>query len=293
GEYKHQELKHHYSRTNKQNHEAQIAQHEYRKRLLQNIQERNNPQRQIALTESNIERLPYTDPEVKYHMAFGKQFFMDLDEIEDDDDNALKDFHKQLKIYVLHYLFQSREQFFEHDIDALVFENNRIYRHKVVRINYTTYDLRRDQDSVNPRTHPDIIVLSPENSPHPFTYGRVVGVFHANVRFKETLNLPAVRHHRVDFLWVRWYQFDSDYPSGWQGKRLHRLSFLDSRSSSAFGFVDPADVLRGVHIIPAFHYGKTQHLLPSKSIGRQYEAIDSFGSRQIETTDWKFYYVNM
>lgn len=60
--------------------------------------------------------------------------------------------------------------------------NNQLYRHKVVRINYTTYDLRRDQDSINPRTHPHIITLSMPGTDHPFTYGRVIGVFHANVR---------------------------------------------------------------------------------------------------------------
>ena len=38
--------------------------------------------------------------------------------------------------------------------------NDRIYRHKVLRVNYTTYNVHRDQDSLNPRTHGDIMVLS-------------------------------------------------------------------------------------------------------------------------------------
>ena len=39
-----------------------------------------------------------------------------------------------------------------------------IYRHKVLRINYTTYDMRRDQDSVNPQTHPDVMLLADESN---------------------------------------------------------------------------------------------------------------------------------
>ncbi|THV01770.1 hypothetical protein K435DRAFT_570068, partial [Dendrothele bispora CBS 962.96] len=62
---------------------------------------------------------------------------------------------------------------------------------------------------------------------------------------------------------------------------------------SAFGFVHPTDVLHGIHIIPALHYGRTQCYLPSTSIARQYKAITPSSSRQLETKDWKFYYVNI
>jgi len=48
----------------------------------------------------------------------------------------------------------------------VTFLNNRIYSHKVLRVNYTTYDMRREQDSLNPRTHPDIMVLSQEPKMH-------------------------------------------------------------------------------------------------------------------------------
>ncbi|THU76429.1 hypothetical protein K435DRAFT_813415 [Dendrothele bispora CBS 962.96] len=222
GENQHQQVKGYYERTNKQDHEAQIACHDHRTMLLHDIRERNrlhSTRKQIALTESHNEPLPYTDPEAKYHMAFGKQFFLDLNDLEYDKDIALK----------------------------------------VVRINYTTYDLRRNQDSINPRTHPDIMVLSPPDSIHPFIYGRVIGIFHCNVQLKKTARFKAIRHHRVDFLWVRWYQYDSNYPSGWQAKRTT----------------------------------STQRYLSSTSIARQYEAITPDGSCKIETNDWKFYYVNI
>ena len=36
-------------------------------------------------------------------------------------------------------------------------------RHKVIRINHTTYDGRLNQDSLNPRTHADFMVLAHED----------------------------------------------------------------------------------------------------------------------------------
>lgn len=46
-----------------------------------------------------------------------------------------------------------------HEHLSLRIANNRIYHHRVCRINYTTYDVRRAQDSINPRTHADISTL--------------------------------------------------------------------------------------------------------------------------------------
>ena len=57
-----------------------------------------------------------------------------------------------------------------------------------MRVNYTTYDMRRDQDTINPRTHADVMVLNPgdeesEDERHPYWYARVCGIFHANVLY--------------------------------------------------------------------------------------------------------------
>ena len=43
----------------------------------------------------------------------------------------------------------------------VIFKGNCIYWHPLLQINYTTYDLRRETDSVNPRTdHWDIMLLT-------------------------------------------------------------------------------------------------------------------------------------
>lgn len=168
----------------------------------------------------------------------------------------------------------------------VIFINDHIFRHKVLRINYTTYDLRREQDSLNPRTHTDIMVLSRE-AEHPYWYARILGIFHTNVVYTGD-NAPGFDSspgpQQMDFAWVRWFGRDpNNYQSGWKAKCLHRLGFIAADEPGAFGFLDPSQIIRGVHLIPAFAYGRTEELLPP-SIARPIHENNE---------DWKFYYVNM
>lgn len=168
---------------------------------------------------------------------------------------------------------------------------NLIYSHKVMRVNYTTYDLRREQDTISIRTKPDIILLSREDSPdsdgaapHPYWYARVIGIFHADV-IHTGLQSKSLLPQRMDFLWVRWLGRDYSrlHQCGWKARRLMRVGFQDGSSPGAFGFLDPALVIRSVHLEPAFALGRTdEYLLPS--IARQPSDEDK---------DWAFYYVNM
>ena len=112
--------------------------------------------------------------------------------------------------------------------------------------------------------------------PHPYWYARILGVFHMNVR-------QGQRVQRMDILWVRWFGRDLEEPSGWAAKRLHRIGFFDGNQPGAFGFLDPDIVIRAVHLIPAFMYGRANALLP-KSIARRPSDKDK---------DWNWYYVNM
>ena len=176
-------------------------------------------------------------------------------------------------------------RFTDSDRQTLTFVNNRIYRHKVVRINYTTYDVRRAQDSLNPRTYADVMVLSHENEdkdPHPYWYARIIGVFHAQVRHMGPRS-KSTDVQRMNFLWVRWFGRDLNYKAGWNAKRPYRLGFMHPEDQEPFGFLDPNEVIRGVHLIPAFAYGRTKDIL-APSIARQPQEKDE---------DWVFYYVNM
>jgi len=59
--------------------------------------------------------------------------------------------------------------------------NNIMYVHKALQINFTTYDNQHDQDTINPCTHSDVIMLSDSNSRHPYCYAHVLGIYHASI----------------------------------------------------------------------------------------------------------------
>lgn len=162
---------------------------------------------------------------------------------------------------------------------SLKLVNDRIYRHKVLRINYTTYNARRSQDSLNPCTHGDIMVLS-RDDPHPYWYARIVGIFHAMVvRIGAKSNSREPK--KMEFLFVRWFGLDSEEVGGWNAKKLHQIGFVEG--DAAFGFVDPADVIRAVHLIPRFAHGQTKDKL-GPSFARSVLDNDE---------DWVQYYMNM
>ncbi|KAI0056177.1 hypothetical protein BV25DRAFT_1814475, partial [Artomyces pyxidatus] len=165
----------------------------------------------------------------------------------------------------------------------------RIYRHKVLRINYTTYDLRCAQDSINPCTHADIMVLSCEDDDgtakhHYYWYAHVIGVYHANIIYTGP-GAKTTEPQRMEFLWVRWFGRDgpSRYKSSWKAQAPHRVGFVDAEAGGAFGFLNPNPVIRAVHLIPAFHYGRTRSLLPPSIIRPKAD----------NDVDYWFYYIGM
>jgi hypothetical protein len=171
------------------------------------------------------------------------------------------------------------------DRSNVILLNNRIYRHKVLRVNYTTYNLRRAQDSINPRTHGDVMVLSDEEdreNSHPYWYARIISIFHALVVHKGPKS-KSEEPKMMEFLFVRWFGLDDGLKArgGWKTKRLHQIGFV--KGNEAFGFIDPADVIRAVHLIPRFSDGRTKDLL-GHSFSRLAHENDE---------DWVRYFVNM
>lgn len=167
----------------------------------------------------------------------------------------------------------------DEEITGIVIQHNRLYAHATARFNYTTYDVRREQDTINVKSgRRDILLRSYEDEAdsdgHPYWYARVLGVYHARVFFPSS-TIPR----RMDFLFVRWFGRDPDFSSGPGSLRLDRIGFVPEDSPNPFGFVDPANVLRSCHLVPTFIEGKTRDLL-SPSIARD----SSEG-------DWTNYYV--
>ena len=66
-------------------------------------------------------------------------------------------------------------------------------------------------------------------------------------------------------------------------KRLPRVGFIDGDEPSAFGFIDPASVVRAVHLIPAFDLGRTNAIMGPSMARKESE----------EDHDWFRYYVGM
>ena len=177
--------------------------------------------------------------------------------------------------------------------NTIRFLANRIYHHHTLRVNYTTYDVRWSQDVISPRSHADIMVFAhnedEDEHPHPYWYARVIRVFHVNV-----YRTGAGPHtsERKDVLWVRWFGIaPSSTPYGFESKRLPRVGFIPfDADGDAFGFLDPAVVIRGAHIMPLFRKGWTAELLP-RSIAR--EGQNTRERPEHHNEDYEAYNVNM
>ncbi|KAF8815986.1 hypothetical protein BYT27DRAFT_7185715 [Phlegmacium glaucopus] len=295
GELEHRRVKRFYARTNKNKaFTRQITRQQWRECILRNIRERlkqppppvhseeiQSPSASVPFEESDA--LPPTTPEVHHHLSNStrqrENIFKWVDYHERNGDQAVKDFIPNLKDHILSRLLErpydgDEVEYTEDDRDTVVICTNSIYQHKVLRVNYTTYDLRRLQDSINPCTHPDIMLLSHDNEQHPYWYARVIGIFHVDVIHTGPL-LKSPYKQCVDFLWIRWFGRDLDHRAGWLAQRLHRVGFLDAEQPGAFG----------IHLIPGFAYGTSTELLsPPQSVARL---------PLNEVQNWRYYYVGM
>ena len=199
-----------------------------------------------------------------------------------------------LRIHCLGRILGDRDEdgepreFTTQEYDGLRICDDRMYRHRVMRVNYTTYDCRCDQDSINPRTHPDILLPSADkDDEHPFSYARVIGIFHLFVTYRGPGATPRMRTQpeRIDVLWVRWFELDRMRTSGPQYSALPRVEFPDASSDPdaiPFGFVDPGNVIRGAYIIPAWDHGECADFLKPSRLARRPSDEDA---------DFNWYYV--
>lgn len=157
-------------------------------------------------------------------------------------------------------------------------------------LNYTTYDRRRAQDSINPNGQADVMVVAAEDAEEfagnrqAYWYAQVIGIHHTEVQYRDRDTGLWGPFARMDFLHIRWYEHDVRGPSSLQQRRLPRVSYVPADNAGAFGFLDPALVVRATHLIPAFHHGFTAELLASPSLARVNSENDM---------DWTSKYVNM
>jgi hypothetical protein len=169
------------------------------------------------------------------------------------------------------------------DSQFVFFNSDRMYKHQLLRINYTTYNVRRAQDIINPdNSRRDVMVLADDEdedtlSNHPFLYARVLGIYHVNVVYTGP-GMIDYAARPLDFLWVRW--FHNLEPIKWEDCKLDSVAFLPMADEEAFGFLDPMDVLRASHIIPTF------------LLGRVHADTISMSTCARDSHDWKQYRMN-
>ena len=114
---------------------------------------------------------------------------------------------------------------------------------------------------------------------HPFVYGKVIGILHAEVSYVGDIGRQGAEYlyYPLEILWVRWY--DVVLPTS-SDTELHQAKLLPIDGKGAHSFVDPSQVIRACHLIPKFSDG------PRYDDGRGKSAIASDGS------DWTTYLIN-
>ena len=185
GELEQRRVKCFYGRTNKQRFVSQIAKHQWHEGLRQRIKQRladkrlseaGLPVEQLGMGWSRCQdtgELSYTNPEVHYHISASKKDFENITSLLSKNKNEhqmqvcsskfhaywlyltlVKNFLPNLRTHLLLRIrgdaYTGEElQYSNVDRDSMKLKHNRIYQHQVIRINYTTYNMRRCQDTVN------------------------------------------------------------------------------------------------------------------------------------------------
>ncbi|QRV91939.1 hypothetical protein RhiJN_19957 [Ceratobasidium sp. AG-Ba] len=283
-----------YNRTNKRNAVEQMTR-------INNIQEHlREAEKELQEARNDPKRRFWDHDEAVSSLVDGRPYFIGQKERSEDtvsniaawvsDQHAepsVKFFLLQLKQHLLGRVLGTpdRQEFTTTDLAKIDFYKQRMYRHKTLRINYTSYDVLRQQDILNPSTPNCFVVLAnaPDREPdeHPFIYAKVLGVYHTNVIYA---GRPP---RRMDFVHVRWMYYDENRPGGWKLNRLDRLAYqgcnVDTDILDAFGFVDPSNIVRATHLIPDFVSGTTKAYLNIPLSVSHDDAV--YG-------DWNGYYVN-
>ncbi|KZS86653.1 hypothetical protein SISNIDRAFT_384717, partial [Sistotremastrum niveocremeum HHB9708] len=168
------------------------------------------------------------------------------------------------------------------EMQYLDIHKDSLHVHQTLQINYTSYDLQRGRDSIKPYLEFKPSKIVSNNAPrchimlsaregeaadgtqtaHSFWYAQVLAIFHVMAR--DRLGSSS-EHRRIDLVWVRWLGLEQESQGSFKAKRLQKVGFpyallADPDALAAFGFVDPADILRGAHLIPSFAQGRRHDL---------------------------------
>lgn len=197
--------------------------------------------------------------------------------------NPPQDFIPKLKDHLLARILHCRYEeepptFTEDDRSKVFISGDRLEQRYTMTVNYTTYDLRRGQDKINMKGRPYVMALSRDPS-HPYIYARVLAIYRVKV-----LHRSMTHSTDMDFLWVHQFTIDEKHKAGWKAKRLYKVRFIPNLTEGAFGFLDPEDIIRGVHLIPGFDEGLVKGHRGPDALKSEWEYEPA--------RNWCSYYVN-
>ncbi|RDB25667.1 hypothetical protein Hypma_006970 [Hypsizygus marmoreus] len=185
GELEHRTPKRRYQRTSKKGFKKQLAQIERRQARIKRIREKlitqEKPQSDLDDVRTPQVDADAKDPTMHHYVGISENFPLHIGTFlrSHYGDPAIMaslspDFFPKLKQHLLSRLEidllgqnpVSLGNWHGLDSSLLYIKKDVMYCHKVMRINYTTYDVRRTQDTVNPNTeHRDIMLLSQDALP--------------------------------------------------------------------------------------------------------------------------------
>ncbi|KAJ3874470.1 hypothetical protein F5051DRAFT_443301 [Lentinula edodes] len=312
GELAHRLVKRLYGLTNKRQHEDQIARRYNRSKMLANARFAKKKADMKGKTRAIPSNVAYdmahahqvgfgegTGPEdldipldVHHFMSNRRNHPVYLTPflLQQHSDPAKKNFVSKLEDHLLGRLkeipFDGDYEFTADERQDVIIAEEKIYAAKTLRINYTTYNVHRDQDVINPRTdHNTIMLKSPDTNPdaHPYWYAQVLGIFHADIIHCDSKLGLVKSRKQMEFLWVRWLGTEPDYRPGQKIAKLPKVGFVPKDDEFAFGFLNPSQVIRACHLIPAFVHGKSNDLLATR--------LPTAARKVGESEDWLNYYV--
>lgn len=93
------------------------------------------------------------------------------------------------------------------------------------------------------------MVASPEveTNAHSFWYASVIGIFYADVQHTGHCSQDFNPKH-MEFLWIQWLGLVPGRSFGRKRATLPKVGFIPDSDEFAFGFLDPALIIRGCHL---------------------------------------------
>ena len=113
------------------------------------------------------------------------------------------------------------QEFTSEEQNTIYFVNNQVLQPKRFQVNYTTYNIHCEQDTLCPGHDAFIMMLSQKNGPgaHPFWYAQILGAFLISLHYRDV-------NQMIEVLWVRWFGVIPGHQWGINKAHLPKIVFI-------------------------------------------------------------------